>query len=478
MSLKRAIVANTVIQVAGKLLGTIFGILTVGVMTRALGTAGYGAFTTALTFLQFFGILVDFGLTLTMAKLLAEPNADESKVASNILTLRLTTAFVFFGLAPLVALLFPYGTDVRTAISLATISFFAMTGAQALGGLFQKKLATHYAAAAEVTGRTILLIGTLLAAYWGTGLMGFIWALVIGNLVQFAIAFIAASRLVTLRPAFDMALWKRIAHESWPIGISIIFNLIYLKGDVIILSLSRSAAEVGLYGASYKVLDVVTVIPMIFMGIALPILAASWTAGRREEFDRRLSSAFDATALMALPLVFGAWPVAHDLMTLVAGADFAASGPYLAILMLAGAAVFWSGLFGHTVVAIGLQKKMIWAYAADALISLGLYLYYVPLYGAIAAAWVTVFAEVFIALITAIAVITVTKVKLPLRTTTIALIASALMATLVGALDTLPVLLRILIGALTYITLLTATGVLSKSFLLQFKKGTDPKVDN
>jgi len=468
MSLKRAIAANTIVQVAGKVAGTVFGIVTVGIMTRSLGAAGYGAFTTALTFLQFFGILVDFGLTLTMAKLLAEPGADEGKVASNVFTLRMATAAVFFAIAPVVALAFPYGADIRTAILLGTLSFFAMTGAQVLGGLFQKKLSAGYAAFAEVAGRGVLLVGTLLAARAHAGLMAFVLALVIGNAVQFIIAFVAARRLVPLRFAYDAVLWRRIVHESWPIGISIVFNLIYLKGDVIILSLSRAQEEVGLYGAAYKVLDVVTVVPMIFMGLALPVLTASWIAGNKEEFSRRLRSAFDAMTLIALPLAFGAWPVARDLMVLVAGPEFADSGRYLAILMLAGAAVFWSGLYGHTVVAIGMQRKMIAVYALDAALSLALYFLYVPRYGGVAAAWVTVFAEVFIALAAAIAVIAVTKTLPRVRTFFIALVASIAMTALVYALDDVQVLLRIAIGAVAYVAMLVAAGVLTKDLARQF----------
>lgn len=469
MSLTRAIAKNTVMQVAGKFAGTVLGIVTVGVMTRALGTDGYGAFTTALTFLQFFGILVDFGLTLTMAKLLAEPDADESKVASNILTLRLTSAFILFGLAPFIALAFPYGADVKQAIAIGTASFFAMTGAQVLGGLFQKKLATGWVALAEVAGRVVLLIGTLHAARTGAALMGYVWALVLGNVVQFTIAFIAARRLVALRPAFDFTLWKRIAQESWPIAISIAFNLIYLKGDVLVLSLFRPEAEIGLYGAAYKVLDVVTVIPMIFMGLALPVLAASWTAGRKEEFGRRLRTAFDAMSIMAIPLAVGAWVVGGDLMKLVAGPEFADSGRYLAILMLAGAAVFWSGLFGHAVVAIGMQRKMIFAYALDAAVSLTLYFTLIPRYGAVAAAWVTVFAEAFIALLCAIAVLRATGIRPPLRATGISFLAAAIMAAALMAIPTIPVLLRVLIGAAIYAAILRLTGVISKDMVAQFR---------
>ena len=75
MSRTAAIAKNTFVQVGGRAVGTVLGLLTLGVMTRYLGTHGYGEFTTATTFLQFFGIIVDFGLSLTTVAMLSEPGA-------------------------------------------------------------------------------------------------------------------------------------------------------------------------------------------------------------------------------------------------------------------------------------------------------------------------------------------------------------------------------------------------------------------
>ncbi|HTM68517.1 MAG TPA: flippase [Candidatus Binatia bacterium] len=470
MSVSRAVASNTVVQVAGKFAGNVLGIITIAIMTRALGRDGYGAFTTAISFLQFFGILVDFGLTLTMVRMISEERADVSRVASNIFTLRIVSGAVFFGLAPVLALAFPYPPQVKTAIAIGALSFFAMTSSQVLTGVFQKHLATGRAALADVLGRAALLLGAWHAAARGAGLLAFVAAFVLGNVVQLTVTFIAARKFARIRPAFDLGFWRKIVRESWPIGVSIAFNLIYLKGDVIILSLTRTQGEVGLYGAAYKVLDVITVIPMIFMGLVLPLLSSAWSGGRKDEFGRKLGKAFDALSLLALPLAFGTFAVASDLMAFVAGPQFAASGPFLAILMLAGAAVFWSALFGHTVVAIGLQRKMIFAYAADAALSLALYVWAVPRYGGPGAAWVTVFSEAFIMVATAWAVIAATGVTLKLRTFLRAALASALMAAAVASLASLHVLLRVAVGAAVYAALLAIFGILNKETLSFLRK--------
>jgi len=470
MSLTRAIAGNTIVQVSGKLIGTLLGILTVAVMTRHLGQAGYGQFTTAISFLQFFGILVDFGLTLTMIRMIADVNADETRVASNIFTLRLVSGVIFFGAAAGIGLLFPYPTVIKAAIALGSLSFLCISLSSVLVGVFQKKLAVQKAAVAEVAGRLLLFTGVVAASLLGWGLLSIIAILVAGNLTQLGLNLIFIRKLLRLRLAFEPALWREIIRQSWPLGLSIAFNLVYLKGDVIILSLVRTQSEVGLYGAAYKILDVVTIVPTVFMGLVLPVLAAAWSAGDRAAFIRRLGRAFDFLSLLALPLAVGTFAVADDLMGFVAGRDFAAGGGSLSVLMLAGSMVFWSALFGHAVIALGLQRRMIWGYAADAAISVGLYLLLIPRFGAMGAAWVTFFSEAFIAAATAVVVLRRVKAGLSLKTFGKAAAACLVMFLALQLTGHLHVLTRVLIGMAVYAGSLTAMGGVTKELLALLRK--------
>jgi O-antigen/teichoic acid export membrane protein len=299
--------------------------------------------------------------------------------------------------------------------------------------------------------------------------------LVVSNAIQLILVLGLTRRYVPVGISFDFSLWRKIIRESWPIGISIAFNLIYLKGDIVILSVTRTAAEVGLYGAAYKILDVVTVIPMIFMGLVLPLLTASWSSGNKKDFSAQLDKAFSFLSILALPLAFGTVIVAEDLMSLVAGQEFAASGLFLAILMIGAAMVFWGALFGHTIVALGLQRKMILAYAADAAISIILYFVLIPRFGAVAAAWVTVFSEAFIAIATAGAVMWATGHRPSLRIFSRALLASALMAAVVMAASPLHVLLRVLIGMIAYTALLILFKGITKEMISLVTKRPKPQ---
>ena len=87
-------------------------------------------------------------------------------------------------------------------------------------------------------------------------------------------------------------------------------------------------------------------------------------------------------------------------MALAAGANFADAGNLLAVLVVAAGSVFFGSLFGHAVVAMGLQKKTVWIYAIAAAISLALYFVAIPRFGAWGAAGVTIFSELFVAVTT------------------------------------------------------------------------------
>jgi len=456
MSVKRKIAFNTGMQLAGRMIATVIGLVTVAVMTRHLGRDGYGGFTTVLSFLQFFAILAGFGLPITTAKLLSRAGADERSIMSNAFALRLVSGLGLFALAPLLGMLFPYSPEIKLGILVGTLSFLGMTLQELLVAVFQRHLVTWQIAFAEIAGRAVLLGGTAVAVVTGHGLIWIVAALAAGNLLQFALSWLMARRFTRIGLAFDFTVWKEILHESWPIGISIAFNLLYLRGDVILLSVMRTQGEVGLYGAAYKVLDVVTVLPYIFMGLVLPLLSAAWSRGDRDDFNRKLSLSFDFLALIGLPLMFGSFAVSEGLMTLIAGPDFAAAGPFVSMLMVGGLAIFWHALYGNALVAIGQQRRMVIWYAVNAAVSVGLYLLLIPRIGGLGAAAVTAFSELFIAVAVTATVTPLTGFRPDFVQLIKALVASVIMFVIVWLLPDLQVLLRIGLGAVIFVGLLAA----------------------
>ena len=400
MSKLHQIASNTATQMLGRFVGTVFGVLTIAVMTRALGAEGYGHFTLAFTFLAVAGAIVDFGFTLTTTQMISEEGADESRIVSSAMTVRIVSGIVLFGLAALVGAFMPYDPIVRATIAVGAFSFFFMTLSQMFIGVFQKHLSMWRPATSEAVSRGIILILIVVLATTQVSVPHMMGAFAVGNALMALINILFARSFTPIHFTWHHKTIVTFISRSWPIAATIFFNLLYLKGDIVFMSFYRSSEEIGLYGAAYKVLDVISVVPTMFMGLILPMLVLAWTTKRRQELHALLQQAFDLFAIISLPILGGTFIVAGPLMALAAGEEFRASGPYLMLLMLANTFVFFGILFSHAVVAINKQRAIIPAFVITAIVAVVLYLATIPSYGALGAAWTTIVSEAMIMCLT------------------------------------------------------------------------------
>lgn len=454
MSLTRTIALNTAIQVVGKVISTAIGLVVVALLTRYLGEEGFGRYTTIMVFLQLFGVIVDLGLYIILVKKISEPGADEPRIASNIFTLRLVSAIIVMGCAPLIAMFFPYSAEVKIGIAITAVAFFGVTLTQALTGIFQKHFKMYRVALAELAGRLMLLGITWWVVSTHLGLLWVMGAVTAGSVVNTLFLFFFSRSLVRISLAWDFGMWKEIIRDTWPIALSIIFNLVYFKADTLILSLIRSEAEVGVYGASYKVLEVLTTFPAMFAGLVLPLLTAAWAAQNMDRFRHILQKAFNFLIMLALPLIGGTLIVAGPVMRVVTGEGFDDAGALLKILMVATATIFVGNLFGNAVVAVNRQRTMMWVYLGVAIVSLVGYLLAIPAYSYFGAAWMTVVSELLVTLSAMTIVLFASGTRIHLGFATKSLIAAGLMVVTMYMFRQAPIVVLLVVGCGVYVFLL------------------------
>ncbi|MDP2736338.1 MAG: flippase [bacterium] len=452
MTLSSRVAYNTIVQIIGKAIATILGLAAIAVMARYLREIGFGQYTTIITFLSFFGIIADFGLTLVTAQMISRPGNNQTVLLNNLFSLRLISAVVFLGLAPLMVLFFPYEPIIKLGVAVAALSFFFTALNQILVGFFQKNLTMTVVAAAEVVSRAVLLGGIIITAYLNLGLLAIMVATVIASLISFIMHYWFSRRFIKISWQIDFTVWREIIKKSWPLGLTIFFNLIYLRADIFILSLLKSQHDVGIYGATYKVIDVLTALPFMFAGLILPILTAQWASQNFLRFNKVLQKSFDAMIMIGVPLIIGAQFTATPLMLLIAGEGFAQSGHILKILILAIGFIFIGCLLAHAVIAIDKQKNIIGAYVFTALTALAGYLIFIPRFSYYGAAWVTVYSEFSIALFSLYIVIKYSPFRPNLNIIFKSLIASLIMGLsiylLIGRLN---LILTILFASIIYL---------------------------
>ncbi|PKM88650.1 hypothetical protein CVU83_01305 [Candidatus Falkowbacteria bacterium HGW-Falkowbacteria-2] len=471
MSLQRKIFHNTLIQIAGKVASTGLNLFAFALMTRELGQAGFGEYTTAITFLSFFAIIADLGLTLVTAQMISSEPEKEEKILGNLFGLRLVSALVFIGLAPIIVLFFDYSSGIKMGVLLAAASFIFTALNQIMVGLFQNRLKMDRVAWAETLSRFVLITGVILSVVFDWGLAGILITTSAASLASFLLHFYFARQFARISPLFESAWWRKIITLSWPLAITIAFNLIYLRADTLILSLIKGQEEVGLYGAAYKIIDVLSSLPFMFAGIILPLLVTAWQLRDNERFSKVLQKSFDAMAIAALPVVVGAQFLADEIIVLIAGPEFIEAGAILRVLILAVAAIFLGNMAAHAIIAVKAQKKVIGIYVFTGITSLIAYLYLIPRYSYFGAAAVTVYSESAIAVLTGIFLYRHLKLSLKLTGLVKAVIASAIMGAMLWfwpsayASTILGLLATLTLAAIVYVVSLFILRAFTKSDL-------------
>ncbi|MFA6919334.1 MAG: flippase [Patescibacteria group bacterium] len=395
MSLAFNVAKNTIYQILGKALGTVLGLVTIGLMTRYLGQTGFGYYTTIISFLQFFGVVIDFGLQMTTAQMLARPGADENKIFGSIVTIRLISAAVFMGLAAAVVWLLPYPEIIKMGVTLTSLSFFFISLQSVFISVFQKNMKMSVVAWAEIWGRVALLAGVWIFVITSRGILYIMLAIVLGSLINFLYLYVKSREYLRPKFSYDKKLWKEIWTISWPLAVTISLSLIYFRADTVVMSFVRPQNEVGIYGAAYKVIEILTQFPYLFLGLLLPVFTSLLVVSL-ESFKKVFQKTFDFMAIITFPMVLGTVAVGDKIMDFVAGKEFLVSGDLLKILILAVGTIYFGAFFGYGVVACGLQKKMIKFYIFDAIFSLTCYLIFIPQYSYWAAATLTVISELLI----------------------------------------------------------------------------------
>lgn len=462
MSVTRKVAHNTIIQIVGKIFSTALGLLALGMMTRYLGTEQFGWYITVISFLGFAGVLIDFGLVPVTAQMMSEPEHDKKKLFKNLLSFRFFTALVFLAIAPVIAWFFPYPAQVKQAICFTTIAFLCVAMNQVFLGLYQTRLKMHIQVIGENIGRIVLVIGLWLLMARNAPFLPLMTIVVLNSLAYTSVLWICAKKETAVGFGFNWNIWKAIMVKMWPIAISIIFNVVYLKGDIIILSLFRTQSEVGLYGAAYRVIDILAQTAMMLMGVMLPLLAFAWSRQLKQDFKKYYQQAFDSMMLLALPMMVGTIILADKIMHIVGGKEFVISSRPLQILAIAVFGVYLGAVFGHSAVAINKQKQTMWIYISNAIITLIGYLIFIPKFGMYGAAWMTVFSELYAGLLLWATIKHYSKEKLQLRTFAKIILASAVMGGVLLLLSNLNIFILIILGIIIYGLVLILTKAISK----------------
>jgi O-antigen/teichoic acid export membrane protein len=437
--------ADVAIQVLGRALNLVPGIVVTVLLTRALGDDGFGSWSTALAIVQIATPFGDFGLEQVAVRKAAAARHEERHWIGALITLRLAFALPVAIVTAIAQLVIADNSEMAAAGLLLTgtllLAPFSMTRVA-----FQTRVRNDLTILVLTVNSVLWTAAVVAIAASGGGMVWFAAAFLASALASIGLGVWLGSRLSRPRLRGSRALWRELARIGVPIGVAGLVVTAYVKLDQVMLFSLAGAEDAGLYGAVYRFLDQAQFLPAALMTTLFPIMASSWPAD--PERVRRIGRLIaDYLAIVSLPALGFTIVASEPVVRLLFGEDFLRAADALPILMGAFVVICFGYLAGNLVVVLELQRVFLRNALIALVFNVVLNLILIPPYGFVAAAWVTLATEVLVTALTLSAVLRRLELRLRLRRMLLATLAAALMTGAVAGLQALGAPLGVLLAA-------------------------------
>ncbi|MEA1925984.1 MAG: flippase [Patescibacteria group bacterium] len=395
MSVSRKIAYNVAVSSVTKILSTVLALVGIGLITRYLGQDIFGLYVIAIAFFLFFESLGDWGLHQTVTREISRPNANEKEIMSKIAGLRIAISLLVIIVAPLIIFFLPYSIQLKQALVIISFAFFFSSLRQLLIGLFQKRLLMDRVSIAELIGKIIQVALIFAGVKLNLGFNFIVSTLLVTMAFNFFVVLWLSRKFLTFKPSIDTHFWKKFLKQSLPIGMSVFITFIYFKADSIILSFLQPAQAVGIYGASYKIIENLSFFPSMIVGLTMPILAYN-VFSNRKKFELVVNKNFKIFLILVFPLIIGTLFLADGIINVIVGSGFEESVLVLRIIIFSIAFIFFGNLFNNILIAAKFQKELFCALSVCAIFNLTANILFIPKYSYIATSYTSVATELLV----------------------------------------------------------------------------------
>ena len=473
MSTVQRIARNTTLLLLSNIAGFVLGFFFTMYVARYLEAEGFGVLSFALAFTAIFSVLTDIGLQTLMIREISRDKTLARKYLGNITVLKIFLGIVTFGLLALTANLLHYPTETVRVIYLIGLAMVLGSFSTMFYGLFRAYERMEFEALGGALSGALLLGGALYSIHYHYSIAGFGWVYLAANIIIVGYCFVVSAWRFTMpRIEVDLSFWKESLKQAWPFALSGIFLTIYLWIDSVMLSAMKDNEAVGWYNAAYRLILILSFIPMAYFGAVFPIMSRFHITSRdflRFTHERSLKYMI----ILGVPIGVGTTILAEKIILLIFGSAYSPSVIALQILVWSTVFTFIGAVFANLFQSVNRQMVLAWALGSAAMLKVVLNLALIPGHsytGASIATLTASFVILAVSLIWASRIGHGISIKSLTATATRVLIASAIMGLPVYYFKNFYILAMVPLSALLYMAVLYIIGGIDKEDRLLLKQ--------
>ena len=398
MSQAGRILKNFSILFACRIFVRIFSFILVVLIARLLGDEGMGRYTFIFSYVTLFAVFADFGIN---EMLIREISKDKDRARSYV-----GAAFLLKGLLSFLVLLvlvfsdrfFHLQREVYLAIVLWGLASILNTFSGVIISLFRPYELMEFEAASQILNTILAAILGLLVLLLGYGIPAIFLMYLLSSLINFffvlCLSFKTILKIRIRKEDFQWA-WP-LFRLAFPFAWGTIFGAVIARVDVVMLQAMRNEAEVGWYGAPYRLIEIFMFFPSTFTIAIYPAMSRYYKESI-EKWHQLYQHGLKAMFILGLPIALGTTLIAPRLIPLLFGVQFLKSVPALQILIWRAFLIFFTGgIFAIVVTSsYNVHYFNVFAFVAT-LVNIGLNMVLIPRYGYIGCSVATVATELII----------------------------------------------------------------------------------
>lgn len=351
-------------------------------LARYLGPEQFGLFSYAIAFVALFGAIAGLGLNnIVVRELVKEPQAAGSILGSAFVLLMLGGLLAFGMVVTAVQYVRPDDSLSKLLVILLGLAML-FKSAEVVKYWFESQVHSRYAVWVE-NGAYLIFAGVKVALILDQApLVAFVWAMLAEGLVA-AIGLMAmyawrGGRLNMWQLHIDRA--KALLKESWPLILSGLAIMVYMRIDQIMLGEMLGDEAVGIYSAAVRVSEVWYFIPTAIVASVFPAIIE---AKKESEslYYQRLQKLYELMVFLALAVAIPLTFLSDFLVALIFGEAYMQAGSVLAIHIWTSVFVFLGVASGKWFVVEGLTRLALRRNLYGAVLNVFLNLALIPLWG-------------------------------------------------------------------------------------------------
>lgn len=446
-------------RLAGFFTGALASAASAALLFRHLGVTDTGRYVTILSLVTIVSGFSDLGLTAVgVREASVRDPAERAALLRELLGLRVTMTVLGVGVLALIAGV-GYSGVIVAGVAIAGVGLLLQVTQDNYTVLLQVELRLGWMALLDALRQifTLALVAVLVLA--GAKLLAFVAVSVAASVVCLAVAVALVWGRRSLAPAFHWSRWRPMVAEVLPYSVAVAASAIYFRVAIVMTSAFSSGHQLGLFSASFRIIEFLTIVPGLLASAALPIFAR---AARDDE--TRLGYALGR--VFEVSLLVGAWVAvslavgAQLAISILGGHRFAAAAGSLRLLGIALAATFVSVVWSNALLSLRRHGDLLRINLGALCMGAVLTGVLADVDGARGAAAGLAASEVTAAVVTALTVVR----RRPLLRPSLRVLPRVSLAVAVGLapmlLGGVPVIARLAISTLLYAGVLFATGAL------------------